>query len=83
MKVMSSIWVIAVLKCYIYPVIRRVNNYDGPLLDQLEDSSVPYYVATMKRLRDLPVRVVHAGHDPGFGRERLVELADQYLELRA
>ena len=57
--------------------------YDGPLLDQLEDSSVPDYVASMKRIRDLPVRVVHAGHDPSFGRERLVELADQYLELRA
>ena len=57
--------------------------YDGPLLDQLEDSSVPDYVATMKRLRDLPVRVVHAGHDPSFGRERLIELADQYLESRA
>lgn len=57
--------------------------YDGPLLDCLEDSSIPDYVRTMKRLRELPVRVVHAGHDPSFGRERLVELVDAYLEQRA
>jgi hypothetical protein len=49
------------------------------LLDRLEDSSIPDYVSTMKRLRELPVRVVHAGHDPSFGRERLVELVDAYL----
>jgi glyoxylase-like metal-dependent hydrolase (beta-lactamase superfamily II) len=57
--------------------------YDGPLLDGLADSSVPDYVQTMKRLRELPVRVVHAGHDPSFGRDRLIELVDEYLELRA
>jgi glyoxylase-like metal-dependent hydrolase (beta-lactamase superfamily II) len=57
--------------------------YDGPLLDGLEDSSIPDYVASMKRLRDLPMRVVHGGHDPSFGRERLLELIDAYLEKRA
>ncbi len=57
--------------------------YDGPLLDDMEDSSIPDYIRTMKRLRELPVRVVHAGHDPSFGRERLIELVDSYLELRA
>ena len=57
--------------------------YDGPLLDGLEDSSIPDYVRTMKRLRELPVRVVHAGHDQSFGRERLIELVDTYLKLRA
>lgn len=57
--------------------------YDGPLLDELEGSSIPDYVKTMERLRELPVRVVHAGHDPSFGRERLVELVDAYLEKRA
>lgn len=57
--------------------------YDGPLLDELTDSSIPDYIETMKRLRELPVRVVHAGHDPSFGRERLIELADAYLARRA
>jgi hypothetical protein len=28
------------------------------------------------------VRVVHGGHDPSFGRERLIELVDAYLERR-
>jgi hypothetical protein len=37
----------------------------------------------MKRLRELPVQVVHAGHDPSFGRARLIELCDAYLEKRA
>lgn len=57
--------------------------YDGPLLDELDHSDIPAYVRTMQRLRELPVSVVHAGHDPSFGRERLVELCDAYLELRA
>jgi hypothetical protein len=37
----------------------------------------------MQRLRELPVTVVHAGHDPSFGRDRLVELCDAYLAKRA
>lgn len=57
--------------------------YDGPLLDELPGSDVGAYVATMKRLLELPVRVVHAGHDASFGRERLRELARAYLEVRA
>ena len=57
--------------------------YDGPLLDELPGSDISIYVATMKRLRDLPVTVVHAGHDPSFGRDRLRELCDAYLAKRA
>jgi glyoxylase-like metal-dependent hydrolase (beta-lactamase superfamily II) len=53
--------------------------YDGPLLDQLDGSDVDAYVATMERLRALPVTVVHGGHEPSFGRDRLVELCDAYL----
>lgn len=56
--------------------------YDGPLLDEIDGADIPTYVKTMKRLRELPVRVVHAGHDPSFGRERLVELCDAYLAKR-
>jgi len=56
--------------------------YDGPLLDDLVGSDIPAYVRTMQRIRDLPVRVVHGGHDPSFGRARLVELADAYLRKR-
>ena len=56
--------------------------YDGPLLDELPGSDIPDYVATMKRLRDLPVDVVHGGHEPSFGRARLMELCDAYLAKR-
>ena len=56
--------------------------YDGPLLDMLPESDIAHYLETMKRLRDLPVTVVHAGHEPSFGRERLRELADEYLSQR-
>jgi glyoxylase-like metal-dependent hydrolase (beta-lactamase superfamily II) len=56
--------------------------YDGPLLDNGDDASISDYIVTMERLRMLPVRVVHGGHDPSFGRDRLVELCDAYLARR-
>jgi len=58
--------------------------YDGPLLYDLPGSSVEAYVPTLERLLELPVSVVHAGHDPSFGRDRLREIASDYLvRLRA
>jgi glyoxylase-like metal-dependent hydrolase (beta-lactamase superfamily II) len=57
--------------------------YDGPLLDEIEGAHIPTYIRTMQRLRELPVSIVHAGHDPSFGRERLVELANAYLAKRS
>ena len=57
--------------------------YDGPLLDELPESDIGQYCATMERLLTLPVEVVHAGHDPSFGRARLHELAGGYLARRA
>ena len=55
--------------------------YDGPLLDNIPGAHIPTYVRTMKRLRELPVTVVHAGHEPSFGCERLIEIVDEYLRL--
>ncbi len=57
--------------------------YDGPLLDELPDSNIPDYCRTMERLLELPVTVVHAGHDPSFGRERLRRLCRDYLDRRS
>jgi glyoxylase-like metal-dependent hydrolase (beta-lactamase superfamily II) len=57
--------------------------YDGSLLDELGTSNIDDYVASMIRLRDLPVVTVHAGHDPSFGKERLHALIDKYLAARA
>lgn len=56
--------------------------YDGPLLDELEDSDITDYLKTMERLRELPVGVVHGGHDESFGRARLVAIANDYIERR-
>ena len=56
--------------------------YDGHLLDAIPGSDVATYRATMERLRDLPVQIVHAGHEQSFGRERCRHLIDTYLERR-
>jgi glyoxylase-like metal-dependent hydrolase (beta-lactamase superfamily II) len=56
---------------------------DGPLLDQMPGSDIGSYLKTMERLRELPASTVHAGHDPSFGRARLVAIADEYLASRA
>ena len=56
--------------------------YDGLLLDQLPDSDIEAYINTMKRLRDLPVNICHGGHEPSFGRKRMIELIDDYLAHR-
>ncbi len=56
--------------------------YDGPLFDMLPDSSVQDYVRTMKRLRSLPVSIVHGGHEPSFGREKMIVIIDAYLSSR-
>jgi glyoxylase-like metal-dependent hydrolase (beta-lactamase superfamily II) len=56
--------------------------YDGGLLDEFPGADIGQYIATMHRLRALPVTVVHGGHEPSFGRVRLVELVDNYLRQR-
>jgi glyoxylase-like metal-dependent hydrolase (beta-lactamase superfamily II) len=54
--------------------------YDGPLLDRLPESDLTDYLATMSRLLDLPVTVVHAGHDPSFDRDRLIDIATRFVD---
>jgi len=56
--------------------------YDGALLDELERSNVADYVRTMERLLELPVTVVHGGHEGSFGRDRLRELCRAYLDKK-
>jgi glyoxylase-like metal-dependent hydrolase (beta-lactamase superfamily II) len=54
--------------------------YDGPLIDDAYHSVIEDYVATLERLRDLRVSVVHGGHFPSFGRTRFLQLIDEYLD---
>ncbi len=56
--------------------------YDGPLIDDAYHSNRDDYVETMRRLRALPVRTVHGGHYPSFGRDRFRELIDDYVSGR-
>ena len=53
--------------------------YDGPLIDDFYHSVVADYLASMERLRRLPVRIVHAGHFASFGRERFGALIEEYV----
>lgn len=54
--------------------------YDGPLIDDAYHSDVAIYVATMRRIHDLRVRVVHGGHFPSFDGARYRALIRAYLE---
>lgn len=56
--------------------------YDDELLDSIVGADVAQYRASLLRLRSLPVRVVHPGHGPSFGRRRLHAIIDRYLKER-
>ena len=53
--------------------------YDGELIDDAYHSNLEDYIRTMRRLRGFPATVVHGGHFPSFGRDRLRELAQTFL----
>ncbi len=56
---------------------------DGePLLDQLPRSSPADFAASLRRLADLPLQTVYAGHGPVFGRRRAHEIIADYLSGR-
>ncbi|MDT7640500.1 MAG: hypothetical protein QOC83_4788 [Pseudonocardiales bacterium] len=57
--------------------------YDGELLDELDGSDIEAYLATMRRLRELPVHTVHAGHDSSFDGARVHDIIDTYLRVRS
>ena len=54
-----------------------------PLIDTTSTSSIPDYLATMRRLRQLAANVVRPGHDFSFGRELLIERCDGYIARRS
>ena len=56
--------------------------YDGPLIDDAYHSDRDDYLATMAKLRDLPVTVVHGGHFPSFGATRFRQIIDEYCAGR-
>lgn len=54
--------------------------YDGPLIDDAYHSDLGDYIATMQRIHDLPVRVVHGGHYPSFDGARYRALIRSFLD---
>jgi glyoxylase-like metal-dependent hydrolase (beta-lactamase superfamily II) len=56
---------------------------DGePLLDELPRSNPADFVRSLRRLRELPVRHIHAGHGPSFGQKRMLQITADYLRRR-
>lgn len=53
--------------------------YDGALYDTVYHSDREKYRASLERLRELPVEVVHGGHFESFGHQRMLQLIDGYL----
>ena len=54
--------------------------YDGPLIEDVFHSDMNDYVASMKRLLDVPVRVVHGGHFASYGGARHREIIRAWLD---
>ena len=57
--------------------------YDGVLIDTAPTSRVADYIATMKRLKHLPARLILGGHKDPMNRDRMIEIADRYLAAKA
>jgi glyoxylase-like metal-dependent hydrolase (beta-lactamase superfamily II) len=53
--------------------------YDDVLLDSLPGSDTGQYARSLRRLRNLPVRLTHPGHGRSFGQDHLRHLIDKYL----
>ncbi|ETX27644.1 MBL fold metallo-hydrolase [Roseivivax isoporae] len=56
--------------------------YDGPLIEDTYHADAADYHASMVRLHDLPVRVVHGGHFPSYGAERHRAIIRDWLDAR-
>ena len=53
--------------------------YDGPLIEDCPGADAAAYLRSMRRLLELPVRVMHGGHFPSCSGERLRELIRAWL----
>ena len=53
--------------------------YDGTLYDHLYHSVPDQLSKSLRRLRRMAVRTIHAGHFVSFGRQRMQTIIDEYL----
>ncbi len=56
--------------------------YDGPLIEGTTQQEAAEYLASMKRLLDLPVRVVHGGHFPSYDGARHRQIITDWLATK-
>jgi len=56
--------------------------YDGDLIEGTSAQEQSQYIASMKRLYDLPVRVVHGGHFPSYDGERHRQIIRDWLATK-
>lgn len=56
--------------------------YDGPLIESDDPTEMAQYIASMKRLLDLPVRIVHGGHFPSYCGERHQQIIRDWLQQK-
>ena len=56
--------------------------YDGELLDNLYHSEKETYRQTLERIAGLGAETFHAGHYPSFGKEKMQEIVNLYLQGR-
>ncbi|PAU77402.1 MBL fold metallo-hydrolase [Halomonas salipaludis] len=54
--------------------------YDGPLIEDTYHANAADYERSMRRLLELPLRVVHGGHFPSYGRERHRQIIRGWLD---
>ena len=57
--------------------------YDGPLIEDTYHSNLDDYIASMKRLHDIPVNVVHGGHFASYDGARHRQLIKAWLDEHA
>jgi glyoxylase-like metal-dependent hydrolase (beta-lactamase superfamily II) len=53
--------------------------YEGTLYDHLYHSIPQQLCESLKRLKELPIKTVHAGHFKSFSGDRMKVIIDEYL----
>jgi glyoxylase-like metal-dependent hydrolase (beta-lactamase superfamily II) len=53
--------------------------YNGELLDTHPHSDKKVYHKTLERLQKLDAEIIHAGHEPSFGRNQMKKIINKYL----
>ncbi|QPM92239.1 MBL fold metallo-hydrolase [Pseudooceanicola algae] len=56
--------------------------YDGPLIEDTFHADAADYLSSMKRLLDLPVRIVHGGHFPSYDGDRHRAIIRAWLDAK-